>query len=133
MSALHPRRLLSVAVTTVLAASLPSALTTTLSAEAAPAAPAPAAAGTSSEGDAGDLRIENSFVSDQGWVKPGESYPSRILLTNDGSTPATAAAVTIAAPRGTDFTGASAPAGTSRTSPPTRWCGRSRRSRPVPP
>src|SRR5690349_15945235 len=84
---------------------------------AAPSRSAPegSARGTISEDVAGDLRIENSFVSDQGWVKPGDSYPSRILLTNTGTAPVTGSTITISAPRGTDFTQASAPAGTTRT------------------
>lgn len=69
----------------------------------------PAAAGTISEDLVGDLRIENSFVSDQGWVKPGDSYPSRILLTNDGGTASDGAVVTITAPRGTSFDAARGP------------------------
>ena len=72
-------------------------------------APEPSARGTVSEDAAGDLRIENSFVSAEGWVKPGDTYPSRILLTNDGATPAVGSVVTVTAPRGTELTGAVAP------------------------
>ncbi len=80
-------RLRALAVTTVtaLAASL-LLLPTTSTADAA-AAPAPAAAdtgplGVASKDTVGGLLVENSFVSSVGWVKPGETYPSRILLTN---------------------------------------------------
>jgi len=72
MSALHPRRLTSVAVITVLAASLTAGLPSLLPAQAASASPPAAASpGTRSQGDADGLIIENSFVSSQGWVKPG--------------------------------------------------------------
>jgi len=54
----------------------------------------------------GELEVTNSFVSAVGWVKPGESYPSRIVLTNHGAL-ATTAAVKVAAPTGSVITGAS--------------------------
>lgn len=73
MSALNPRRLAGVAVTTVLVAGLPSGLPTLLPAEAAaPSAPAPSPSGTRSSGDADGPTIENSFVRSQGRVKPGD-------------------------------------------------------------
>jgi M6 family metalloprotease-like protein len=109
MSALYPRRLTSVAVTTVLAASL-SALPTLLPAGAAsPSAPAAASPGTRSTGDADGLTIENSFVSSQGWVKPGDEYPSRILLGNETGSTVSGATVTITAPRGSTFLDARGP------------------------
>ncbi len=37
-------------------------------------------------------------------MQPGDTYPSRILLTNDGATPIAGASVTVTAPRGTDLT-----------------------------
>ena len=49
-----------------------------------PPTPAPPAS-LSPRRDRG-LRVENSFVSSVGWVKPGESYPSRIIVTNPTAT-----------------------------------------------
>ena len=49
-----------------------------------------------------NLLLENSFVSSVGWVKPGETYPSRVVVTNP-----TAAALTptvaLTAPTGSTF------------------------------
>ncbi|MGH3308777.1 MAG: hypothetical protein ACRDOX_13940, partial [Nocardioides sp.] len=110
MSALNPGRLTSVAVITVLTASLTTGLSTLLPAEAAaPGAPTAAPSGTASVGDADGLTIENSFVSAQGWVKPGDSYPSRILLGNETGSAINGATVTITAPRGTTFLNARGP------------------------
>ncbi|GAA1778476.1 hypothetical protein GCM10009795_025740 [Nocardioides hankookensis] len=81
------------------------------SAAAAPAAAAPAI----SRVTVGGLEVENSFVSSVGWVKPGDTYPSRIILRNPTASPVAAVAVDVAAPTGTTFSAASAPAGTSRT------------------
>ncbi len=58
-----------------------------------------------------DLRVENSFVSAKGWVKPGESYPSRIIVTNPGDTASGPATVTVTAPTGTSFVDARSAAG----------------------
>ncbi|MBZ5738169.1 PKD domain-containing protein [Nocardioides mangrovi] len=58
--------------------------------------------------DAG-LTVEDSFVSSVGWVKPGEVYPSRIIVRNSDAAPVTGATVTVTAPTGTRFTGASGP------------------------
>lgn len=58
---------------------------TSSTAVAATAAPGVVAA-PPSEATLGGLAVENSFVSSVGWVKPGETYPSRILLTNSGTT-----------------------------------------------
>ncbi len=63
-----------------------------------------------------DLTIENSFVSSVGWVKPDETYPSRIIVTNPTAAPVAGTTVTTTAPRGTDFTGANGP-GTSTVTP----------------
>jgi immune inhibitor A len=60
------------------------------------------------------LKIQNSFSSAVGWVKPGDKYPSRIILTNPATTAVNDVVVTIGAPRGTDFIGARAGAGTAR-------------------
>ena len=64
------------------------------------------------------LEIENSFVSSVGWVKPGESYPSRIIVTNPTATPVPGASVTVAAPEGTTFVSAAGP-GTHDVTPGT--------------
>ncbi len=84
-------------------------------------APGPSALGTTSEASAGDLRIENSFVSAEGWVKPGDTYPSRILLTNDGAAPAVGAVVTVDAPRGTDLTDVRGPGAHPLTADQVVW------------
>ena len=55
------------------------------------------------------LQIEDSFVSSVGWVKPGDVYPSRIIVTNPTALPVVGASVTVTAPVGTRFTGASGP------------------------
>ena len=49
------------------------------------------------------LLIENSFVSSTGWVKPGWTYPFRVLVKNFTDTAATNAQVTIPAPDGASF------------------------------
>lgn len=50
------------------------------------------------------LQLHNSFVSSVGWVKPGESYPSRVTLTNATDRDFTGVSVSIPAPDGTVFT-----------------------------
>jgi len=62
---------------------------------------------------ASSLLLENSFVSDVGWVKPGETYPFRVFVKNYTSSPASGATVTIPAPDGTSFTQATPTSGTS--------------------
>ena len=42
------------------------------------------------------LTLDDSFVSSVGWVKPGDTYPSRLMVRNYGSAPV--ASVTVAAP-----------------------------------
>jgi len=74
------------------------------------AAAQPAQLGVASTTTVGGLELENSFVSDVGWVKPGEAYPSRILLTNPTAAPI-AASVRVVAARGASFTNASSPNG----------------------
>lgn len=64
------------------------------------------------------LQVENSFVSSVGWVKPGETYPSRIILSNPTVAPVAGAIVTVTAPTGTSFTQASGP-GTHPVTPDT--------------
>ncbi len=60
----------------------------------------------------GALRIENSFVSSVGWVKPGDTYPSRILLANTGTSPVVNVRVSIPEVRGMSWTDARAAVGT---------------------
>ncbi|MCF6378486.1 immune inhibitor A [Nocardioides KLBMP 9356] len=79
---------------------------TTVTSGSATASPAPAAAAAPatravvSEGVVGGLEVENSFVSAVGWVKPGETYPSRIIVRNTSQLPVTGASVVVAAPVG---------------------------------
>jgi immune inhibitor A len=63
------------------------------------------------------LLVENSFVSSVGWVKPGQAYPFRVFVKNLTPSAASNAAVTIPAPDGVTFTGATplAGAGTAST------------------
>ena len=49
------------------------------------------------------LKLTNSFVSSVGWVKPGEKYPSRILVSNPTGKTIKGAKVVVEAPRGTSF------------------------------
>jgi immune inhibitor A len=58
------------------------------------------------------LVIENSFVSAEGWVKPDEAYPFRVLLRNYQETAATDVGVTIPAADGMAFLTATSAAGT---------------------
>ncbi|MDN4172297.1 immune inhibitor A [Nocardioides sp. SOB77] len=55
------------------------------------------------------LRLENSFVSSVGWVKPGERYPSRVIVRNPGRAAVAGGTVTVRAPRGTTFRAAAGP------------------------
>ncbi len=48
------------------------------------------------------LLLTDSFVSSVGWVKPGDSYPSRIVVTNP-TAGALTPAVTVTAPTGSSF------------------------------
>ncbi|MGH3331000.1 MAG: immune inhibitor A domain-containing protein, partial [Nocardioidaceae bacterium] len=57
------------------------------------------------------LQLENSFVSSVGWVKPGETYPSRIFVENPTDRAYDTVTVTVPAPAGTTFTQARAGAG----------------------
>jgi immune inhibitor A len=64
------------------------------------------------------LLLENSFVSSVGWVKPGDTYPSRIIVKNPTDKAFDNVSVTVAAPDGTSFTQASTGgAGTASVSP----------------
>src|SRR5687768_13167861 len=53
-----------------------------------------------SEGVVGGLEVENSFVSAVGWVKPGETYPSRVIVRNTSGLPVLGATITVTAPVG---------------------------------
>ena len=54
------------------------------------------------------LSIEDSFVSSVGWVKPGDVYPSRIIVTNPTASSVTPTSVEITAPTGSTITKAGA-------------------------
>ena len=122
------RRALPIAATTALvAAGLAGVATPSTAATAAPAAPAaaiqPAQLGVPSRTTVGGLQMENSFVSDVGWVKPGDQYPSRILLTNPTGSPISAS-VHVAAATGSSFTNAGSPNGSvARTAGAIDWTG----------
>jgi len=116
MSVPHLRRLRAATVVTVLATGL-ATLSVVLLPSAAPAVPGGAAAVTpSAPADStvsvGGLEVENSFVSSVGWVKPGDAYPSRIIVTNPAdpavatNLPITGATVTVTAPEGSTITAA---------------------------
>ncbi|CAN5354100.1 hypothetical protein BH11ACT8_BH11ACT8_10010 [soil metagenome] len=60
-------------------------------------------------GRANSLELTNSFVSSVGWVKPGDAYPSRIIVTNPTGKTIRGARVVVRAPRGTAFRKASGP------------------------
>ncbi len=60
-------------------------------------------------GKATGLRLANSFVSSVGWVKPGERYPSRILVSNPTRSTITGARVVVRAPKGSVFRTSSGP------------------------
>ncbi|GAA1931549.1 PKD domain-containing protein [Nocardioides marmoribigeumensis] len=55
------------------------------------------------------LVLENSFVSSVGWVKPGDGYPSRVIVRNYDPTPSGPVQVVVPAPDGTSLTGSSGP------------------------
>lgn len=67
------------------------------------------------------LRLENSFVSSSGWVKPGQRYPSRVLLTNPTTTRVRDAEVVVRAPEGTRFLAASGPGTATHTARRATW------------
>lgn len=69
------------------------------------------------------LQVENSFVSAVGWVKPGEEYPSRIIVKNPATTAVTDVKVTVqAAAVGSDFVGARSTTGSvSHTASTVTW------------
>ena len=50
------------------------------------------------------LVLENKFTSSVGWVKPGDTYPFRVLVKNPTDAPATDIVVTVPPVDGTTFT-----------------------------
>jgi immune inhibitor A len=62
------------------------------------------------------LLVEDSFVSAVGWVKPGETYPFRLLVRNYTTTARAGASVTVPVPDGTAFTSATATGGSGACS-----------------
>lgn len=72
-------------------------------------------------GRSSGLRITNSFVSSVGWVKPGDAYPSRIIVTNPGAKPVRGATVTVQAPTGTTLRQAAGPGRHSVTAKTVTW------------
>ena len=71
----------------------------------------------SSLAGADDLQLENSFVSEVGWVKPGDDYVSRIFVRNPADSAVEDVTVTLTAPRGTSITGARSAAGSVSGAP----------------
>ena len=63
------------------------------------------------------LTLENSFVSAVGWVKPGDTYPFRVLVKNFTNNAASNAQVTVPAADGMVFTNATTTDGTVSVSP----------------
>ncbi|GAW48077.1 MULTISPECIES: PKD domain-containing protein [unclassified Nocardioides] len=109
------RRRRTTAVTTALVAGLATATlalpaTTASAASTAPTrAVAPRVATSApavSTVSVGGLQVENSFVSSVGWVKPGDTYPSRIIVSNTTDLPVAGASVVVTAPEGSTITGA---------------------------
>jgi len=49
------------------------------------------------------LQLEASFVSSTGWVKPGDTYPFRVFVTNPTGEDATGVTVTLSAPPSATF------------------------------
>ena len=70
----------------------------------------------SSTATVGAIQLTNSFVSSVGWVKPGDTYPSRILVTNTGQLTADAA-IQVVAPTGSTIIDATSPNGSISPGP----------------
>jgi M6 family metalloprotease-like protein len=62
------------------------------------------------------LVVENSFVSSVGWVKPGDSYPFRVLVKNFSAQPRSGAVVTLPVVDGTTFASATPTSGSGTAS-----------------
>ncbi|HEY0643075.1 MAG TPA: hypothetical protein VGD39_06640, partial [Nocardioides sp.] len=107
------RRLAATTAATALLAGLLT-VTTVAVAGSAQASGAPSAAAPSatvvSEGTVGGLEVENSFVSAVGWVKPGDTYPSRIIVRNTSGSAVSGATVALSAPEGSTILKAGADA-----------------------
>jgi immune inhibitor A len=65
------------------------------------------------------LSVHNSFVSSVGWVKPGDTYPFRVLVKNFTNSDAAGAQVTIPAVDGMSFLSATPVNGGTATVSPT--------------
>ncbi len=61
------------------------------------------------------LVVHNSYVSEVGWVKPGEGYPSRIFVKNFTDSAATGVQVVVNDVPGMDFLGATTTNGSATT------------------
>ena len=116
MSVPHLRRLRAATVVTVLATGL-ATVSVVLPPTAATAAPGGAASVQPSTPavstvTVGGLEVENSFVSSVGWVKPGDTYPSRIIVSNPAdpadptNLPVAGATVIVTAPEGSTISAA---------------------------
>jgi M6 family metalloprotease-like protein len=110
------------------AVALTAPLLTFTTAVAAPPQSLPATQATAAAeppsvvGDPEGLTMENSFVSAVGWVKPGETYPSRIILENASDQPASNVKVVVDNAAGMTFTkalptGAAGSGGTATVEP----------------
>ncbi len=55
---------------------------------------------------AGGVGLEASFVSSTGWVKPGDTYPFRVFVSNAGDTATGEVRVTVPVPPATTFVNA---------------------------
>ena len=67
------------------------------------------------------LVLHNSFVSSVGWVKPGETYPSTLTVSNPTKGTLAGGTVTVTAPKGTSFLKSSGPGTHSTTARSIRW------------
>ncbi len=65
------------------------------------------------------LHVENSFVSAVGWVKPGDTYPSRVIVSNPTDSAFSDVTVTVTAPTGASFTDARSANGSVTEAPRT--------------
>lgn len=67
------------------------------------------------------LTLHNSFVSSVGWVKPGETYPSTLTVSNPTKGTLPGGTVTVTAPTGTSFVKSSGPGRHTTTARSIRW------------
>ncbi|MCW2738328.1 PKD domain-containing protein [Nocardioides sp.] len=106
----HRLATVPVAVTALLAGMLTVTAVATSGTASATSAPASAAVSTpvASVGTVGGLEVENSFVSAVGWVKPGDTYPSRIIVRNTSGSTVSGATVDVVAPVGSTIVKAGA-------------------------